>query len=258
MSQSFYKIFTHNFCSPIQGGDPVFDGTVPCVLPEVELDTTSRDCASGWNFSDSLDRAFKIAGLWPTGRPSSAFKVEPVGTVIHRGDKFRAAQIKIVREATTKEVEAAIKKISQPFGEFCDAMVQEQLKWRAALARPSRDEGKIKINLQIALQVRGLENWSLKKATSARAARAAWDTWAATSATSARAAWAARDAWDARDARDAWDAWDAWDALIVFFAAKKNWIDKSPELLTIGIRDAYLNGLEIALPIEPGLLGWAD
>jgi hypothetical protein len=35
------------------------------------------------------------------------------------------------------------------------------------------------------------------------------------------------------------------------------WIDKPTNLLTIGIREAYLHGLEMAVPTGTGELGWA-
>jgi len=50
---------------------------------------------------------------------------------------------------------------------------------------------------------------------------------------------------------------DARDALIHFFALAKKWIPASPDMLTIGLRDAYVNGLEIVLPTEKDTLGYA-
>jgi hypothetical protein len=66
-----------------------------------------------------------------------------------------------------------------------------------------------------------------------------------------------RAAWDARDAWDAWDARDARDALIVEYAALQGWTDHDPLLLTTGLRDAYWNGLALAVPTGPNELGWA-
>ena len=65
---------------------------------------------------------------------------------------------------------------------------------------------------------------------------------------------AARAAWDARDARD---AWDARDALSVQYAARCGWIASAPDLLTVGLRDAYAHGLGVAVPVAPNVLGWA-
>lgn len=51
--------------------------------------------------------------------------------------------------------------------------------------------------------------------------------------------------------------WDAKDALAWEFAALSEWVTKDPQWLTTGIRDAYRNGLGIAIPTGPGELGWA-
>ena len=38
-----YKIFTADLCSPVQGGEPVWDGTLPFELPKVALDSSDAD-----------------------------------------------------------------------------------------------------------------------------------------------------------------------------------------------------------------------
>lgn len=44
-----YKVFTHDYRSPVQGGDPVWDGTVPYVLPATPLDCgNSRPMRAEW------------------------------------------------------------------------------------------------------------------------------------------------------------------------------------------------------------------
>ena len=44
-----FKLITHDYRPPIQGGDPVWDGhTLPFQLPRVTLDTSDADCGSGW------------------------------------------------------------------------------------------------------------------------------------------------------------------------------------------------------------------
>ena len=77
MTQTGWKVFTNNGRSPIQGGDPVWDGTLPYDLPPVRLDTSDAECAEGWNYCNSLAAALRISGLWPDGRPSLAVQVEP-------------------------------------------------------------------------------------------------------------------------------------------------------------------------------------
>jgi hypothetical protein len=59
----------------------------------------------------------------------------------------------------------------------------------------------------------------------------------------------------------AWDtraAWAARTALTVQYAALNKWTaHDDPMLLTAGLRDAYRNGLGVALPVGPRTLGWA-
>jgi hypothetical protein len=271
MPQKFYKIFTHDFCSPLQKGKPVWDGSVPFDLPQVALDTSDAECAAGWNFVDSIGGGFKIAGMWPTGRPAVVAVVQANGDAIHRNNKWRSSTLKITRIAREIEIAQAIQSFSEVFGEHKNEMANEQIAWRYALGRPENKKEAVVENLEKALAHRDLK-WKLKEyktAWDARAARAAWDVWDARAARDAWAARAARDArdaraaWDARAARAAWDAWDAraaWDArdaLILFFAAKQRWIKESADLLTVGLRDAYANGLEIALPVAKKTLGYA-
>ena len=35
------------------------------------------------------------------------------------------------------------------------------------------------------------------------------------------------------------------------------WVDGDPLALTTGIREAYRNGLAIAVPVDSGVVGWA-
>jgi hypothetical protein len=44
---------------------------------------------------------------------------------------------------------------------------------------------------------------------------------------------------------------------MVSFAARSGWISYHHEHLAVGIRDAYRNGLAIALPVGKNELGWA-
>lgn len=257
-----YKVLTHDLRPPVQGGDPLFCGELPMNLPEVVLDRGDSECAPGWNFCKSLPTALRIGGLWPTGRPSRAFVVEPLGEVVERGDKCRTSKLRIVSELSKDDVESGIREMSIVFAELADEMIEEQIQWRRALARPMHDEAVVVEGLKQALEKRGLK-WTLKKYDNAQSALAAWD---------------ARDAWDARAARAAgaaWDAWAAWAAawaaagaaaraagdaraaLLVFYVAKKGWIDHASDLLTVGIRDAYQHGLEIALPVGNDTLGWS-
>ena len=229
---TFYKIWTHDFCSPLQGGKPVFDGTLPFTLPKVILDSSEEKCAAGWNFTDNLAKGFEIAGMWPNGRPSAVTIIEPSEDLIYRGGKWRASGGKLVRFATEVEVAQAIEQFSAVFGELKSDMAHEQIQWRHALGRPERNEAAVVEALEKALALRGLTEWTVKKHGDAGDAGDAW------AARAARAAWAARD------------------ALILFYTSKKKWIESPANLLTDGWREAYTNGLEVALPTSPKTLGY--
>ncbi len=263
-----WKIFTHDLRAPIQGGKPIWVGAVPYDLPTVGLDTSEEECGEGWNCCESLSQAFRIAGLWPDGRPSRAFLVEPSADAVVRGNKIRSSGMRIVREATEEEILESVQELSQAFGPHADHMVASQVEWRRALARPASDVAAVEAGLRQALEARGLSDWNLKRfdskkgiwgARDSRAAWAAWAAWEAWEARDSRAAWDAWDTWDVRVAWDAWDTRDAWaarDALIVEFAALQGLIDRDPQLLTVGIREAYGNGLGLVYPTGPKELGW--
>lgn len=220
-----YKVFTHDLRPPVRGGDPVWDGALPHVLPAVPCSTGTEECGEGWNFSRLPETALRIAGLWPNGRPSRLFVVA-AEAFVERGDKCRSASLTLVREFGESEIESAVAEMSRPFGDFAAELVREQMAWRAALARPRRDEAAVEEGLLEALRMRGLP-WRPKRFDSIEAA------------------WAARDAWDARD------------ALTVHFVARNGWTNHDPLLLIVGLRDAYTSGLAIALPTGPDELGWA-
>ena len=250
-----YKVFTHHLCSPIQGGAPLFDGACPTELPAVALDTGGVECGPGWNYTADLATAFRIGGLWPTGRPSRAFVVEASADAIERGDKRRASRLTIVRAVTPEEERAALRSFSRVFGDHAERMTDEQLAWRRALARPRSNPAAVAASLESTLRARGLDRtWALKEyktAWAAWAAGAAWDAWAA------RAAWAAWAAWATGDAWAAWAAGAARAALTVCYAALNALVKELPEHLTAGLREAYENGLGVAIPTLPNVLGWA-
>ena len=268
-----WKVFTHDRRSPIQGDKPVWDGTYPFRLPAVAMDTSPDECAAGWNYCASLAEAFLVVGLWPDGRPSAAVVVKPSADAITRGKKCRASSLTLLRPATDDEVAGAIAELSTSFGEHAGYMIHEQLAWRAALARPRRDGAAVEQHLLAALRARGLD-WQVREypaARAARAARAAWAGWAAWDARAdepaARAAWAARDARAARAAWAAWDAradepaaraaWAARDALSMAYASRRGVISTPADQLTVGLRDAYAEGLALAISTERNTLGYA-
>ena len=228
-----YKVFTHDLRPPVRGGEPVWSGALPHRLPVIDVDLSGAECAHGWNACATAEDALSIAGFWPDGRPSRLYRVETEIEVISRGDKLRAATWTITEEL---QVDDAIRSLSRRwFGDLHEVMADEQLAWRAALARPMRDQALVEQGLAMALDARGLQ-WSIKRFRSARDARVAWD---------------------ARDARDAWDARDARAALTTQYASRRGMISCRPDRHTIGIRDAYHAGLGIALPTGMDELGWA-
>lgn len=274
-----YKVLTHDLRPPIHGGEPVFDGTCPYELPLVAVDTSDNDCGAGHNACRKLSTALRIAGLWPNGRTSTAWVVEHPVDMVERGDKLRAARWTITRQCTDAEVAAAVREMSEPFGELAYEMAHEQLAWRHALMRPECDEDAVADGLRVALAARGLDwtlrrfkskcaawddlddldDWDVWRARSYRPARDAWaSSWAAKYAWADRASdwdyWYVRSAWVAKCAKCAKcakyasDAKDASDALTVYYAARRRWVNMPPNKLTAGLREAYQHGLAIAIP----------
>ena len=253
---TYYKVLTHSWCSPIRGGAPITDGHFPILLPPVALDTGPQECAPGWNFTSTTKAALEIGGMWPDGWPSHLVEVEPIGEIIERGNKRRASQIKLLRELDMWE---AITSFSRCFSPYEKEMAEAQYQWWLALGRPQWDVAQVESDLKKTLDIRALP-WTLKRYKDVRGAWDARDVRDVRDVRDARAAWdakAVRDARAAWDARDAWYTWSAQTALIYQFAALKKWVEAAPDKYTLGIRDAYHNGLAIALPIDSNTLGWA-
>ncbi len=251
---SGWKVFAHDGSSPVRGGAPVWDGTLPCDLPKVALDTSSVECGAGWNYTYRLADALRVAGLWPTGRPSIVVLVTPGEDAITRGDKSRASTLRLERLATEAEIRAGIEDLSAVFSPHAQAMAAEQIAWRNALGRPRYDPVAVEAGVRIALASRNLP-WQPKRFETARDT---WERLGRARDTWAQGAWDVRDTW-AQGARDIWDicAWDARDALTLGFASRQGWTLLPNDMLTVGLRDAYASGLEIAIPTGPNELGWA-
>ena len=227
-----YKALTHDLRPPIQGGQPIFDGHTPWTSPVVACDTGSAECAVGWNFCRTPAAALTIARLWPTGRPSTLWVVEAEDAqLVERGAKCRAPQLTILRRASGDECADAIWEHCAPFGVHRRAMADAVWLWGRALGRREPAPEQVANDLRRALDARGL-------------------TWTIRSYGDARDAWAARAAWDARA------AWAAWDALSWRYAALVGWVKDAPHH-EIGLRNAYLHGLAVALPTGPAELGYA-
>lgn len=239
-----WNVLTHDYRSPLQGGDAIWDGTPGHELPVVDLDTTQRECSYGWNYTTKPETALRIVGLWPNGHPSRLTLVEPVGVSVERGNKNRAESLLLIREANDDEWLNALNSLHQPFGEHRDQIVNDVQLWQTALSRPRRNVRQIERGLRTALRMRNLSHWKTQRYTTPR------DAWDARNA---------RNAWDARDAWDAWNAWNARnarDALTVQYAGLRGWVDSDPYSLTVGVRDAYEAGASLILPMGNNVLGW--
>ena len=128
-----YKVLTHDFRSPIQGGAPLWDGKESLTLPTVKVDESKSPCGAGWNFCRDLPTALRIGGLWPDGWPSIAMQVAGEGTVVVRQDKCRAERLTLLRCCAEAEIGAAIHELSVAFVPYQDEMAEAQIAWRTAL-----------------------------------------------------------------------------------------------------------------------------
>lgn len=282
-----WKIFTHDRCSPIQRETPLWTGNdFPVKLKTVRLDTGPEECAPGWHYCADIPTAWRLAGMWPTSRPARIVQVAASSDAIRRGDKRRASGLTLLREATSDEIAQAMHEFSGVFGEHAQRMAIEQLAWLQALARPHASPARVEAALAKTLMARELP-WKLKRFDTAQAAQAAWAAWAAQVGWAAKAAWAAwvakaagaawaaqaagtvrvaQDAWVAQVAQAAGAAWvaqdalgaqAAWDALVHCYAASCGWIETPADRYTIGIREAYEQGLELVIPTGTKELGWS-
>lgn len=177
-------------------------------------------------YQRTLPGALKTTGYWFSGRPSRAFQVVGINARGNEEEKYAAQSFVLKRECEPSEIKQAIRRNSATFGEFEDELANQQWLWYVALGRPERNREKVIQGLETALKVRDL-SWKLEEFPTARAA------------------------WDARAARD------ARAALTVDFSSRNKWVDFDPLRLSLGLRDAYHNGLGIALPTGPDTLGWA-
>src|SRR3990172_7168013 len=130
-----WKVLTHDYRPPIQGGNPVWDSTLGQTTPKVAVDMSAAGCGAGWNFTTRPETALRIGGLWPDGRPSRLIRVETAGAHVVWGDKCRTEQIVWGREAGPAKVRSAVTALFGPFeAEHRPRMVESTMLWRGAPA----------------------------------------------------------------------------------------------------------------------------
>lgn len=157
-----YKGFTHDLRSPIQGGDPVWNGELPYALERVDV---NRDpfvvCGAGWNACKTVEDVLAVSGFWPNGFALRVFEVEAVdeditSVVTTRVTKLRASTWTILRECTKEEIYTAIhiltgwshhvffRKDSSAFSNVFPGAAEEQVLWMEALSRPNHDIDRVR------------------------------------------------------------------------------------------------------------------
>jgi hypothetical protein len=244
----YYKVFADDLSAPIQGGAPLWDGTLPFQLPVVNLDRSDNECGKlgGWHFVKELHHGLRIAGLWPRhGRPSRAFELACDTEVVERGEKCRGATATIIRELEEKEINEAINVLSNNFYPFAREMAELQIAWREALRRPLHDETKVHEALSECWDGWDPVKMTAQDAQDVQDAQDAQDAW-----------WTAWDAWAAQDAWwTAWDTRDARDACIEHFAVLNDW-SKPAGIDRDKLREAYQNGALTVVPMKGNKLGY--
>ena len=251
-----YKVLTHDYRPPLQGGKPLFDGAPGCVLPTVPVDMDNAvECGrSGWHYSTDVPTALQIAGLWPGGHPSTVWEFEPLGKRKEAsGIKSRAESGRFVRQLSEDEVSLYVRALTEQWaGDHTDRLVASQMEWRRALGRPGRDAPAVEHGLRLTLDARGLTallrrcyavpvDWTEPWTWTTSAIIATHDAWeyAPHIAKCCRHTWR----FSGTTRRNSRDARDARNALALETAAVMGWINDNPDLLTTGIRDAYTAGL---------------
>jgi hypothetical protein len=283
-----YRATTHDLRSPIRGGKPIWDGSVPFRLPEVKCEYSSRQCAPGWYATQFPEEALIMASLWPDGFSARFWRVEaPDEIVVVREKKCRAPWWNIVKE---ESIAVALVPIAQ--GILCqlapdnlalrESLLIEMQAWHTALGRPTHDAARVKAGLRAALDARGLRSWSLQQYRSmphvlsdnyTSGLRTAFDRWSwfydnilegvvfshqeeYLSCNHYLLAWRLL-AWRHHSPSIRCSGEDAKRALVHWLFAQLGWVDSPADLLARGLREAYHCGLAVVRPVDHNVLGWA-
>jgi hypothetical protein len=287
-----WKVFTSGKALSSPGAPSLWDGPMPVQLP-VGPSGTART----WTFHLDLPSALRASSLWPSGRPSIAVRVtasaagQGIGCLTasrlrlvseaHAGEISEAVQqlsqiFGEYHEEMVAEQLAWRAALARP--EWSVGTIEDGL--GAALDARGLDGWSLRRYESPNLVWSQWCGWGAEAPDEAMAARENWGT---------RLAFAARGRWFAiRPAESSeWKTWGpgatpgfeqrvdchspafaaslmqaraafaADFALSVRLASLRRWIPEPKETLTVGIRDAYAHGLEVALPVAPRTLGWA-
>lgn len=199
-----------------------------------------------------------FSGFWPRGRVA-----------------------RVYNDGIESDVQSAVETLSRRwFGHVADEMAQEQIAWMKSLRRPVYDARAVPLSLETAIRARLVKSqFALRRfgclddVTEARnafvnrsestawEADTEWDSWSGAAwmeweDKDRESAWEAADAWAGEDraSLECLPAWHAWDALLVSHARLRGWTTQ-PDL-SVGLRDAYRYGLEVAIPTGRNELGW--
>lgn len=244
--RSGYKALTWGGCPPFQGGETLLGAALPVRLAQVRLDLSAEECGSGWNYCAKATEALRISGLWPDGRPARLFEVQASDDAIERGENRRASALTLWRELAAAEIEALIVRMAkEAFGDFAAEMAKEQIDWRRALGANGHDEQAVEEGLRTALAARHLP-WGLRQFPTAI------DAWVAATRWDRTLVWAPRGS-----ARTAKPALDASQALEAYHDALLERHGQAKDQFTVGLREAYWNGLAVVVQTGPREWGWA-
>lgn len=158
-----YRCFTNDLRSPVVGGEPVWTGTLPHLLPQVAFARSDFLCGEGWAACRSASAAVKVSGLFPNGSPVRVFEGTLVGGMQEAFPppgkpgvgKLRCESILLEKELPLADVLVDV--CLEEFGEKATEMYLFLMSWVEALKRPMRNEHAVGYALAEAMKIRGHE-----------------------------------------------------------------------------------------------------
>lgn len=288
-----WKILTRQHRLPAPGSPRVWDGRHDAVLKPIEQES-SVGVLFHLTLVDAFRLSGLWPMGWPS--VAVRVSASALTGVSECERMFFSPAVRVVAQASEAEIMEVFNESGSVSLAGPGELAAEQRRWRLSLSRPSRAALRVQRHLQNALAHRGLAHWSLREFSDARDVWTAWKEFAARSPAEAeaaredfgiRTAFAARKALMAENLLPSWRAWDPWttpdgeyrpDAsteafnrdlcaarasysahfgLTVYLASLYGLVHTASDHLTLGLRDAYTDGLEIAFPIDASTLGWA-